>query len=205
MRPYKHALAGLLAITFGAANSNAAVLTFSGDFTTAINTSIPGNQGVSNFTATWSFTFDDAMVNTSISGFQEFDITPIIFSGNATTGFTYTMPGAIARVTYHDGGGDYELRDVSINGTPAGAQFVDGSADDFAFGYQPLSDFGSVVQGYSGTGDAAQLLISRAGAPGTQTSSADSGSFTVTEVAPEPASTALLGVAGFALILRRKK
>ncbi|GAB5560486.1 MAG: hypothetical protein SynsKO_21330 [Synoicihabitans sp.] len=200
---------GLLLLFTNLASGQNRTLQFSGNFVTAFSTGASNYQGITNFDATWSFLFNESSVSLTETNDQVFEITDVTFNATVQTGFSFTIPDIIAQLVYRRAGGDYELSQVSINGAPQGANLVDGTSDDFSFGYQSLSDFGSITEGYSGIGDADSILLSRAGRTGSQSTSADDGSFSVSVSAvPEPASASILFGAlalGFTVSRRRRR
>ena len=180
--------------------AQAAFLRFDGDFNATFNSGSSSYQGVSSFSGSWSFIFDDSQVDTQSSGFQSFDINVVSFSYSDSS-LSWTAPAAIAQLTYEVYGSGYaELKEVSIAGSPGGTQFITSDQNDYDAYYYADSTLGD----YNGE-EIEDLIISNGSSPGNQYSDTVSGSYSVTEVPEFAFSSTILGLAALSLVFLRRR
>jgi hypothetical protein len=174
---------GVLFAIAGVSKNQAAVVTFSGDFLVASFPSPSITITPQPFQGTWSFNFDESLVNGS--GLEIFFPTMMSFSSLDPVGSTvFNSSNTLAEVVYVGG----ELQGILIGGVPLGLA-IDNAYDDFQVAYHQ-------------NGGINTALASNANSNGVLSGSGLSGSF-VTAI-PEPTGFAFL-LTGLVVVASRRR
>ena len=175
----------------GVQPANAALVTYTGNFDAP---NIPNSPPISpaSLSGTWtSEVFDPASVAPGFSGLVELQLTQLSLTPSTIGSTVFDMSNTRAYLVYNSG----NFNTVALAGTPNGADILNGGPDDFAILYSATT--GETLPG-------AGVQIGNDGLDVVFDGNA-TGSFTATQVIPEPTTAALLALGGLAMTRRCRR